>query len=120
MKRALLITLLSVLWLAPADAQPPADPKLSAHLRTLVSGDPAQEAIARSVLLIKGGPQRPRPAVGAFVKFQGDADGLRGMFASLGASLHTVVGNLATAEIPIAELQNVAALPNVIMIEESR
>ena len=40
----------------------------------LVSGNPRMEASARRSLVVRPvGPQRPQPAVAAFVKFQGDA-----------------------------------------------
>jgi beta-lactam-binding protein with PASTA domain len=121
MKRALAFSFLSTLWLFSANAQTqPPQSKLSSHLRMLVSGDPALVDMARQVLLVKTGPQRPRPTVGAFVRFQGDADALRAMAAPYGAAINTVVGNLATAEIPIEALEQVASLPAVIRIEESR
>ena len=122
MKRSYALSVLSTLCLAVAYAQPQAPrPKLSPHLSMLASGDPAQEEAARRILLIKpAGPQRPQPTVGAFVKFRGDANTLRAQFALYGAAIHTVVGDVATAEIPVRALAQVAALPAVIDIEEAR
>ena len=123
MKRFALLPLTAALWLAFANAQTqptPIQAKLSPHLQMLVSGDPALDTVARRVLQIRSGPQRPREAVGAFIRFTGDADALRATLALYGAALHTVVGNLATAEIPVQTLEQVASLPSVLEIEEAR
>jgi hypothetical protein len=86
----------------------------------LVSGDPALNAAARRMLQLRRGPQRLNEMVSAFIRFSGDADALRTTLALYGAALHTVVGNLATAEIPVQTLEQVASLTSVLEIEESR
>ena len=120
MKRILAFSFLSAMCLLSTRAQTPSELKLTPHLRMLIGGNPSQAEEARKVLTIKAGPQRLSPAVGVFVKFQGDADSLRAIFATFGASIHTVVGNLATAEVPIAALRAIAGLPNVVRMEESK
>ena len=120
MKRIPAFSLLSAICLLPVNPQTRTPrSKLSPHLQMLASGDPRQEKMARDVLLVKTGRQYPQPTVGAFVRFEGDADSLRAIFAEYGASINTVAGDLATAEIPIKALESVAGLPNVIWIEES-
>ena len=120
MKRAIAIWFLAAVCLSPAAAQTPTpQSKLSAHLRMLVSPDTRLVETARRVLPIKPrGPQRAEESVSVFVRFDGDADALRATFASLGASVRTVVGNLATAEIPVRALELVAGLGFVVEIEE--
>ena len=121
MRRTLFFVLLCELFLISTRAQSP-EPglKLSPQLRMLTSGNPARAAVARRVLLVKTGPQFPQPTVGSFVKFQGDADALRSSFEAYGAKVKTVVGRFATADIPVSALVQVASLPNVLQIDESR
>ncbi len=120
MKKFLALTAGTLLGVSYAGAQT-INPisKLSPHLRMLVSGNAAQAAEAGRSLLVRTGPQHPRPTISAFVRFQGDPDNLRANFASAGASIHTIAGNLATAEIPIPELPRIASFPEVLQVEES-
>ena len=119
-QRAFGLSCLFALWLQSASAQTPADlAKLSSHLRMLVSGNPAAADPARRVLAVRTRGQGQQPVVGAFVRFQGDADALRVLLAQYGATIGTVVGNLATAEIPIDALARLASLPTILQIEES-
>jgi len=117
-KRALALALLAALLPLSILAQDP-ESKLSPRFRMLLSTSPAQQEVARRIVPVKpSGPQRAEPSVGAFVRFQGDPNAIRAALDSLGASVHTVAGNVATAEIPIRVLSQAAALPNVIAIEE--
>ena len=116
-KIALALALLSTLSLQGQTRQPEA--KLSPRFRMLLSTDPAQQEVARRTLPVKpAGPQRAEPAVGAFVRFRGDANAFRFALDALGASVHTIAANIATAEIPIRVLALAAGLPDVIAIED--
>jgi beta-lactam-binding protein with PASTA domain len=118
--RALAVALLLALWPLSIDAQTPApETKLTPGFRMLLSTDPSLQEVARRLVPIKEpGPQRAEPAVGAFVRFQGDAIAFRAVLTAVGVSVHTIVANIATAEIPIRLLLEVAALPDVIAVEE--
>ena len=128
MRKSLLFLVASTLILLGAFAQePPSRTKLSPHLRMLVSGDPQLVAIAKQHVHIKtalkkrGLPAKaavalPEPMVDVLVQFKGDSKSLE----VSGAKVTSIVGNVASVDVPLGVLEALAGNPNVIRVEESR
>lgn len=56
------------------------------------------------------------PMVGAFIKVEGSNDELQ----SLGVKVHSKIGNIITADIPLRRLPEITALPEVLRIETAK
>ena len=56
------------------------------------------------------------PMVGSFIKVDGSIDELQ----SLGVKVHSKIGNIITADIPLRRLPEIVALPNVLRIEAAK
>ncbi len=105
----------SLMFPAVAQAQPP-NPKLSPHLQMLISGNPDLMEVAKQRVHLKTAPEYTEPMVDTLVLFQGNPEVLE----VYGARIHSVLGNVATVDIPIRTLEMVANHPNVVRIEEAR
>ena len=98
-----------------ACAAPPAPPQkldaaLSAIAREASAGPGAQPAPTGREAV------RPEQVVEAILRFEGSLDAVRAQ----GAVVRSVIGNIATVDIPAGKLAAVAALPNVVSIEAAR
>lgn len=87
------------------------DPMLS---RLKQRGD--QQEIAKRKGILKQGPSGGELLVGTFVRFQGDLSGVE----ALGGKIRSVVGDIATVDIPLSAIDAIARLPNVIYIEAAK
>ncbi len=56
------------------------------------------------------------PMVGVFIKVEGSIDELQ----SHGVRIHSMIGNIVTADIPLKNLPEIIALPNVLRIEAAK
>jgi subtilisin family serine protease len=90
--------------------------KLSPRLRMLTNGNPELVESAKRHLRLKTGPDYPEPMVDTLVRMQGDPRVLE----AYGARLRSVLGDVATVDIPISALGTIAGHPDVIRIEEAR
>ncbi len=100
---AVLVMPLHAATVAPAQ-------KLDATLSAVASGG----GITRKLMLIE--PGLGQSTVETILRFDGDLDAVRAQ----GAVVRSVIGNIATVDIPADKLAAVAALPSVQSIEASR
>ena len=100
--------------LSACAAQPASSPKLDATLAAIAreasAGPGAQPAPARHEAV------RPEQLVATILRFEGSLDAVRAQ----GAVVRSVIGNIATVDIPAGKLAAVAALPGVVSIEVAR
>ncbi len=100
--------------LSACAAQPAPSPKLDATLAAIAreasTGPGAQPAPARDQAV------RPEQLVATIIRFEGSLDAVRAQ----GAVVRSVIGNIATVDIPAGKLAAVAALPGVVSIEAAR
>ncbi|HUJ78900.1 MAG TPA: S8 family serine peptidase [Nitrospiria bacterium] len=90
--------------------------KLSPRLRMVTSRDPALVESAKRHLRMTINPVSAEPMVDAFVRVKGDPRALE----VYGVRVRSVLGDVATAEIPVSVLEAIANRPEVIRIEEAR
>jgi minor extracellular serine protease Vpr len=90
--------------------------KLSPRLRMLTSDNPDLVERAKRHAHIKSGPDYPEPMVDTLVRVQDDPRALK----MYGAKVRSVLGHVATVDIPINALEAIANDPNVVRIEEAR
>lgn len=103
--------------LLPATAEAgPAHAKLSPHLQMLTSSNPDLVEIAKQHVHLKTEPENAEPILDTLVLFRGDPK----VFEALGARIHSVLGNVATVDIPVSALEMIANHPNLVRIEESK
>jgi len=120
MKRLSLILFLGLFFgvfvaQGPAHAQGPQD-KLSPRLQMLTSRNPDLIEAATPRLHLKSGLNTPGPMVDVLVRVKGDPRALE----TYGARVRSVLGDVATMDIPISALETISSDPNVIRIEEAR
>jgi subtilisin family serine protease len=117
MRNPLLIVLMIGLLCLPGLAQAQRAPdKLSPRLRMLTSNNPDVVESAKRHAHIKTGPEYPEPMVDTLVRVQGDPSALE----AYGARVRSVLGDVATVDIPISALEVIANDPDVVRIEEAR
>lgn len=98
-------------------AQPePNRTKLSPHLQMLISSDPHQVEFAKQSVPLKTAPEYTEPMVDTLVLFHGNPR----VVEALGARVRSVLGSVATVDIPVRALEMIANHPNVVRIEEAR
>jgi subtilisin family serine protease len=103
--------------LSPAVAQAEsARTKLSPHLQMLISGNTDLVETAKRHVHLRTAPEYTEPMVDTLVLFQGDPKAVE----AYGARVRSVLGNVATVDIPLSTLEMIANHPNVIRIEEAR
>jgi len=90
--------------------------KLSPHLQMLTSGNPDLVEIAEQRVHLKTAPEYAEPMVDTLVLFQGNPH----VVEAFGAKIHSILGNVATVDIPVRALEMIANHPNVVRIEEAR
>lgn len=120
MKHPLLIFFLGLLFgvfvaQGLARAQGPQD-KLSPRLRLLTSGNPELVETAKRRLHLKSSLNTPGLMVDALVRVKGDPRVLE----AYGVRVRSVLGDVATVDIPISALETIANDSNVVRIEEAR
>lgn len=93
----------------PATAQK-LDATLAAIAREASAGPGAQPAAARNQAV------RPEQLVATILRFEGSLDAVRAQ----GGVVRSVIGNIATVDIPAGKLAVIAALPDVVSIEAAR
>jgi len=104
---ALLVTPMALPLHAATDTPPQ---KLDATLAAVAGGG----GLAPKLLRVD--PGVGEPLVETILRFEGSLDGVKAQ----GAIVRSVLGNIATVDIPAGKLAAVAALPNVLSIEASR
>ena len=87
--------------------------KLDATLSAIV-----QHGVGKSVSpkLLRVEPGQAEPLVRTILRFDGNLDAVR----AEGAIVRSVMGNIATVDIPVSKLSAVAALPSVVSIEAAQ
>src|SRR5664279_2031015 len=87
--------------------------KLDAALSTV-----AQQGIGKTLdpKLLRIEPGQPEPLVQTILRYDGSLDAVR----AEGAVIRSLIGNIATVDIPASKLAAVAALPSVLSIEAAR
>ena len=98
----------------PAGAAEPARAKLDAALAAMAD-DPSASAAAKRVPK-RYEPGRPEPLIQTILRFDGSLDAVKAQ----GAVVRSVIGDIATVDIPADRIAAVAALPSVVFIEAAR
>jgi hypothetical protein len=99
----------------PAHAAEPVPPqKLDATLSAIAHEAAGRRAAESALIRAEAG--RPEPLVETILRFEGSLDAV----TAEGAVVRSVVGNIATVDIPVSRLAAVAALPGVVSIEAAR
>ena len=99
----------------PVVAATPISPqKLDATLSAVAAGGVGR--IGMSPALVRIVPGAGDPVVETILRFEGNLDAVR----AHGAVVRSVMGNIATVDIPASQLAAVAALPGIVSIEASR
>lgn len=108
--RVVLLALLP-LWASGVFADDKLDPMLR-HLPQRV----AESARASAPGILKSQVERAEPLVETIIRFQGDLSGIE----TLGGTIRSVMGDIATVEIPVSSLEAIAQLPNIVYVESSK
>jgi subtilisin family serine protease len=117
MKGLLMLALALGTFLLPLGARAqPAEHKLSPRLRMLIGGNPDLVESAMPHVHLKTAPEYAQPMVDALVRLHGDPKTLE----AYGVIVRSIVGDVATVDIPLNALVLVANHPDVIRIEEAR
>lgn len=87
------------------------DPMLS-----LMTMKGANLKMAKSQGIVKSAPGVTEPLVGTILRFKGDLSGVE----SLGGQVRSVIGDIATVDIPLSAVSKVAQLPNIVYIESAK
>jgi subtilisin family serine protease len=105
--------LLVFLLLIPSEgfASGKLDPMFSSIMR---KGADLQAAKRRG--LLKSVPENQEPVVNTLVRFEGDLSGVE----ALGGKVGSIVGDVATVEIPLGALEPLSQLPNIVYVEAPR
>ena len=90
--------------------------KLSPYLEMMTSSNLDSVATAKRHVHLKTSPEYTEPMADTLVLFQGNPEVLE----AYGARVRSVLGNVATVDIPISALRAVANHPNVVQVEEAR
>ncbi|MCC6194686.1 MAG: S8 family serine peptidase [Burkholderiales bacterium] len=107
--RRIMVAFAAAVWCALAAAQ---SGKLDAAL-TAMAARPADAVASRAV------PKRThagRDLVQTIVRFEGSLDGLR----EHGAVVRSVIGNIATVDVPAGEIAAIAARPEIVYMQAAR
>lgn len=108
--RVVLLALLP-LWAIGVFADAKLDPMLR-HLPQRV----AESARLSAPGILKSQAARAEPLVETIIRFQGDLSGIE----TLGGTIRSVMGDIATVEIPVSSLEAIAQLPNIVYVESSK
>ena len=100
--------------LSAGAAEPVPPQKLDATLSAIARDATGRLAAESALLRQEAG--RPEPLVETILRFEGSLDAVR----AEGAVVRSVIGNIATVDIPVSRLAAVAALPGVVSIEAAR
>ncbi len=88
------------------------DPRLTPALQKETGPSPAQESQRR----FKASSGSQEGFVGTIIRFKGDLDGI----TRLGGRIRSVIGDIATVDLPRSAIVAVSKLPNVVYIEAPR
>jgi len=100
------------------------DPALIMLTHNLAAQKTLDPTMSKSINIIKAAPSRvlaaqgvaEEAAVGTLVRFKGNLDGV----AALGAKIRSIIGDIATVDIPLSQVSRVAQLPNIVYIEAAK
>ncbi len=106
--------LVAPMTLCAGAAEPAPSQKLDATLAAIA--DDASGRLAAQSGLVRYEPGCPEPLVATILRFEGSLDAVKAQ----GAVVRSVIGDIATVDIPVRRLAAVAALPSVLSIEAAR
>ncbi len=87
------------------------DPMLS-----LMTMKGANLKVAKSQGIVKSAPGITEPMVGTILRFKGNLAGVE----SLGGKIRSVIGDIATVDIPLSAVSKIAQLQNIVFIESAK
>jgi subtilisin family serine protease len=116
MNRVVVMFLMVLLPFGAVAQAEPAQDKLSPRLKMLSGGRPDQVEIAKQRLHLKSPPGYAEPMVDTLVLFQGNPKAIE----RYGARVRSVLGNVATVEIPLSGLERASAHPGILRIQEAK
>ena len=113
---AAMATLVISLALPATAASPVPSAKLDATLAIAARDNADGVAASPALTLRRFEPGRSEPLIQTILRFEGNLDAVKAQ----GAVVRSVMGNIATVDIPASKLTAVAALPDVVSIEAAR
>ena len=87
------------------------DPRLA-----LMTQEGNNLAIAKRNGILKTVPEINEPLVSTLVRFQGDLSGV----VSLGGRIRSVIGDIATVDLPLSAIGSLPALPTIVYVEAAK
>ena len=92
-----------------------ADSKLDPRL-ILLSQDATAPSATSPLAIVMSPDTTVEPSVETIIRFQGDLSGVE----SLGGRIRSVIGDVATVEMPLSNLSALAQLPNIVYVEAGK
>ncbi|MGA9033754.1 MAG: S8 family serine peptidase [Sulfuricaulis sp.] len=89
--------------------------KLDPMLTMMMQGMPVQ-TVTQTQGILKSQAAGAEPLVRTIVRFQGDLSGVE----SLGGQVQSVIGDVATVNVPLGSLDALAQLPNIVYVEAAK
>ncbi len=106
---------LAVIFPATAQSYSAGTKKIDPALATMLQSG-ADLAAAKAKGIVKSLPDSREPLVKTILKFSGDVSGIE----ALGGKIGSITGDVATVDIPLHAIDQIAQLSNVVYIEAAR